>query len=109
LNEGKLVALDSPEALRASVGGDSITIESEDPAGLCDAIRAQFSAPAAIVDGAARLEMPDGHQWIARLMETFPDRIRAIRLGKPTLEDVFIEKTGHRFWTGEERETASGK
>jgi ABC-2 type transport system ATP-binding protein len=101
LNHGKLVALDSPEALRASVGGDSITIETDDPPGLCDAIRARLAAPAAIVDGAVRLEMPDGHQWIARLMEAFPDRIRAIRLGKPTLEDVFIEKTGHRFWTGE--------
>jgi ABC-2 type transport system ATP-binding protein len=101
LNEGKLVALDTPEALRASVGGDSITIETDDPAGLRDEIRNRLDAPAAIVDGAVRLEMPDGHQWIARLMESFPDRIRAIRLGKPTLEDVFIEKTGHRFWMGE--------
>jgi ABC-2 type transport system ATP-binding protein len=101
LNQGKLVALDAPEALRASVGGDSITIETDDPPGLCDAIRTRLSAAASVVDGAVRLEIPDGHQWIARLMEAFPDRIRAIRLGKPTLEDVFIEKTGHRFWTGE--------
>jgi ABC-2 type transport system ATP-binding protein len=101
LNEGKLVALDTPEALRSSVGGDSITIESDDPSTLCGAIRERLAAPATVVDGAVRLEMPNGHQWIARLMESFPDRIRAIRLGKPTLEDVFIEKTGHRFWTGE--------
>ena len=31
-------------------------------------------------------------------MEAFPGRIAAIRLGKPTLEDVFIARTGHRFW-----------
>jgi ABC-2 type transport system ATP-binding protein len=44
-----------------------------------------------------RLEVPDGHQWIARLVEAFPGRVAAIRLGKPSLEDVFIARTGHRF------------
>lgn len=98
LHEGSLVALDAPDALRASVGGDSITIETDQPASLAAAIRERFDIPAAVVDSAVRLELPAGHQWIARLMEAFPGRIAAIRLGKPTLEDVFIEKTGHRFW-----------
>ncbi len=102
LNQGQLVALDTPEALRASVGGDSITIETELPQELAGAIHDRFGVAASVVDGSVRLELPQGHQWIARLMEAFPDRISAIRLGKPTLEDVFIEKTGHRFWRGEE-------
>ena len=54
-----------------------------------------------VVDGSVRLELPDGHQWIPRLVEAFPDRIESITLGKPTLEDVFIHFTGHRFWTNE--------
>jgi ABC-2 type transport system ATP-binding protein len=45
-----------------------------------------------------RLELPAGHEWIPRLIEAFPDRIESITLGKPTLEDVFIHVTGHRFW-----------
>ena len=101
LNEGSLVALDTPDALRASVGGDSITIESDQPDALAEDIRRRFEAAATVVDGAVRLEAPEGHAWIPRLMEAFPDRIAAIRLGKPTLEDVFIEKTGHRFWRPE--------
>jgi ABC-2 type transport system ATP-binding protein len=40
----------------------------------------------------------DGHTWISRIVEAFPGRVSGIRLGKPTLEDVFIAKTGHRFW-----------
>ncbi len=51
-----------------------------------------------IVDGAVRLEQADGHQWIARLVEAFGGQIEAVTLGKPTLEDVFIARTGHRFW-----------
>jgi ABC-2 type transport system ATP-binding protein len=62
-----------------------------------------------VVDGSVRLEQPDGHQWISRLVEAFPDRIDAITLGKPTLEDVFIHTTGHRFWSDDaEQENSTG-
>jgi ABC-2 type transport system ATP-binding protein len=98
LHEGQLVALDTPEALRATVGGDSITIHAADPARLAAAIAAQFGCEGQILDGALRLEQADGHQWIARLVEAFPGQIESITLGKPTLEDVFIARTGHRFW-----------
>ncbi len=98
LNEGTLVALDSPAALCATTGGDSITIDTREPETLADDIVSQFQVSATVMDEQVRLEQPDGHQWIPRLMEAFPGRIQAIRLGKPTLEDVFIDRTGHRFW-----------
>jgi ABC-2 type transport system ATP-binding protein len=101
LNEGSLVALDTPDSLRATVGGDSITIETDDaPEALCADIARQFDVRPSVVDGEVRLEQADGHRWIARLMEAFPGRIQSVRLGKPTLEDVFIARTGHRFWHG---------
>src|SRR6185436_331686 len=62
LNEGALVALDTPDALRATVGGDSITIETADPAALARDISAEFGFPASVVEEAVRLERPDGHQ-----------------------------------------------
>jgi ABC-2 type transport system ATP-binding protein len=102
LNEGRLVALGAPDELRAQVGGDSITIETTDPPALADAIRDRFSLTTKVVDEAVRLEVEGGHQWISRLVEAFPGRITAIRLGKPTLEDVFIARTGHRFWREKE-------
>jgi ABC-2 type transport system ATP-binding protein len=98
LNEGRLVALGAPDELRAQVGGDSITIETASPANLVQAIHDKFSLPARVIDDAVRLEAPNGHTLLARLVETFPGQIKAIRLGHPTLEDVFIAKTGHRFW-----------
>ena len=98
LSAGKLVALDTPDALRATVGGDSITIRTAEPAQLAGAIRERFDVAADVVDGTVRLEQPSGHQWIARLVEAFPGQIDEITLGKPSLEDVFIARTGHRFW-----------
>jgi len=102
LNEGRLVALGKPDELRAQVGGDSITIESPSPAELAAAIQQQFGVAASVLDAAVRLEVPAGHEWIARLVEAFPGQITAIRLGKPTLEDVFIARTGHHFWRDEQ-------
>jgi ABC-2 type transport system ATP-binding protein len=104
LNEGRLVALGRPDELRAEVGGDSITIEAQDPDSLAAEIRQSLELPARVVDDTVRLEVKDGHTWISRIVETFSGRVAGIRLGKPTLEDVFIAKTGHRFWR--ERELA---
>ena len=98
MHKGDLAALDTPTALQAAVGGDAITIRSKDAAALAAEIQQRFNIRAVEVDGSVRLEQPEGHQWIPRLVEAFPDRAESITLGKPTLEDVFIHFTGHRFW-----------
>ena len=108
MHQGQLVALDAPAALQASVGGDAITIRTANPEGLAAEIDQRFQRQSMVVDGSVRLEEPDGHQWIARLVEAFPDRIDSITLGKPTLEDVFIHATGHKFWNDEAAEERTG-
>jgi len=103
MDRGRVAALDTPAALQASVGGDAITIRTADPERLATDVGRKFDCQPMIVDGTVRLEQPDGHQWVPRLIEAFPDRIDAITLGKPTLEDVFIHTTGHRFANDELR------
>jgi ABC-2 type transport system ATP-binding protein len=102
LDQGRLVALDSPEALRASLGGDTIAISSPDAPALAVAIQERFGLAAKIIDGSLRLQQPDGHRWVSQLVEAFPNRVSGISVGKPTLEDVFIARTGHRFWNSGE-------
>lgn len=101
LHQGKIAALDTPAALQASVGGDSITIRTENPDQLANGIRDKFDCVATVIDSAVRLEQPDGHQWISRLVEAFPGEIQTVTLGKPTLEDVFIDRTGHQYLNSE--------
>jgi len=99
LDHGRLVAIDTPDALRATVGGDTLTLEADNPSELASAIRSTFALPATVVEGSVRLEVPNAHAIVARLIEALPaGRIRALTLRKPTLEDVFIARTGHRFW-----------
>jgi len=101
MHQGKLAALDTPAALQASVGGDSINIRAEQPKELAAAINTKFDCEATVLDGTVRLEQPDGHQWISKLVEAFPEEIQTVTLGKPTLEDVFIDRTGHRYLSEE--------
>jgi len=98
LNAGALVALDTPERLRADVGGDSLTITCDDANSLAVSITQRFGYATMVVDGSVRLERPDAHQLVAGVCEAFPGRIQSVTIGKPTLEDVFIARTGHRFW-----------
>lgn len=109
MHKGQLVALDTPTQLQAAVGGDAITIRTADPQALAADIGQKFSCEATVIEGTVRLEQPDGHRWISQLVEAFPDRIDAITLGKPTLEDVFIHTTGHQFWNGEPTESTDKK
>jgi ABC-2 type transport system ATP-binding protein len=107
MHKGELAALDTPARLQAAVGGDAITIRTKDPAALATAIDERFHVHVMVLDGSVRLEQANGHQWIARLVEAFPDRIDSITLGKPTLEDVFIHITGHQFWNNTTAEDSS--
>ena len=102
LDQGSIVASDEPDVLRASIGGDTITIATEEAGSLAAAIRERFKINAEVVGGRVRLEQTNAGTWVAQLVEAFPDRIQSITLAKPTLEDVFIQKTGHRFWQEKE-------
>ncbi|WP_442484794.1 ABC transporter ATP-binding protein [Aeoliella sp. SH292] len=98
MHQGQLAALDTPAALQASLGGDTLILRTADPQALATAIAARFPLTPTVVDGTVRLEHPSGHQLVPQLVDAFGPEIDAVTLGKPTLEDVFIARTGHRFF-----------
>ena len=57
-------------------------------------------------DGKVRLERDQGHRFVADVVEAFPGEIQSVSVSKPTLEDVFINRTGHRFWTEDQEADA---
>jgi ABC-2 type transport system ATP-binding protein len=99
LNEGKVVALGTPDELKREIGGDVILIETKNPQSLADRMSARLHVVAQVLQGQVRLEREHGHHFITDVVEAFPGEIDAISVSKPTLEDVFIHRTGHRFWT----------
>ncbi len=105
LNEGRVVALGTPMELKQEIGGDVIVLETNDPEKLAGKIRVQFRVDTAVVDRQVRIEREHGHRFVTDLVETFPGEIDAVSISKPSLEDVFIRRTGHRFWTEQESTT----
>ena len=98
MHGGRLVSLGAPDALKATLGGDVVVIHPQDAAALRAKIRERFGVEPAEVDGTLRVELPRGHEFIRELVESFPTEVKSVTFGKPTLEDVFIHRTGHRFW-----------
>lgn len=103
LDKGKILAIDTPQNLKSKIGGDVIIAQASHPHVLAEQLKLKFGGDPVVLDGTIRLEKEKGHEFIAQLIEAFPGQIDSISVGRPTLEDVFIRLTGHRFW-GEAKE-----
>jgi ABC-2 type transport system ATP-binding protein len=104
LNSGEIVAMGSPAELRSEIGGDVIILETAQPDSLALRIEQRFRITASVLDSTVRIERKEGHRFVTDLVESFPGEIDSISISKPTLEDVFIRRTGHRFWTEEQQQ-----
>ena len=101
LDRGTLLALDAPERLEASVGGDVVVVHAADAERLRGDVAARFGVQGTVVDGTLRLEHARGHELLRDLVDAFGDAIQSVTFGRPTLEDVFVHVTGRRFYAGE--------
>ena len=107
LDAGRVVALGTPRGLQEEIGGDVLVIATRgETAGFRADVERLAGVPAVEVDGTIRIETAAGRTLVPRLLEAFPDRIDALTLGRPTLLDVFVRRTGRRFDGGAERESA---
>jgi ABC-2 type transport system ATP-binding protein len=97
LDRGKLAACDSPAALKERIGGDVITLSTRQPKQVAQIVSEKFQLPTEALDGVLRLERQRGHEFIPQLIEALPGLIDSVSVGKPTLEDVFIQATGRLF------------
>jgi ABC-2 type transport system ATP-binding protein len=108
LNEGKLVAMGTPNELKQEIGGDVILLDATGNAdSLSQRISARFSVDATVLGRQIRIELENGHRFITGVVEAFPGEIQAVSVSKPTIEDVFIHRTGHRFWTETEEQNGN--
>jgi ABC-2 type transport system ATP-binding protein len=108
LNSGELVALDSPDNLRATIGGDIVTIQTRDPGALKLAIEQRLNIAVALLDNTLRIERSQGHELVVALAQNFAAQIESMTLSKPTLDDVFIRRTGHKFWVEQQEQKPKG-
>jgi ABC-2 type transport system ATP-binding protein len=100
MSEGNLVALGTPEALKSEIGGDVIWLHAaHDAEELAEHIRTRFHVDATVLENQVRIEREGAHRFVTEVVEAFPGEVEALSVSKPALEDVFIRRTGHKFWS----------
>jgi ABC-2 type transport system ATP-binding protein len=98
IDRGTVVAEGTPGALKEEIGGDVITLAGPEPEALARDLAARWPELGAEVrDGAVRLERERAHEMVARLVEALPGRVQSVTVARPTLEDVFLHRTGRRL------------
>ena len=94
IDHGLIVTVDTPEALKASVGADRIQLRTEDDAAAVDQLREHFGLEATITEGSVTVHVQGGEEFVPRLFAQLPVPIRSVSVARPTLDDVFLSYTG---------------
>jgi ABC-2 type transport system ATP-binding protein len=94
IDNGAIVALDTPEALKASIGKDRVQIHTPDHEAAIGALRSRFGLEAGIHEGEVTFSVESGEQFVPRLFAELGLPIEAVRVSRPTLDDVFMSYTG---------------
>jgi ABC-2 type transport system ATP-binding protein len=102
MDHGQIVALDTPEALKAQVGKDRVSIHTDDDQAAIEAIDRQFGIEAKMSEGAVTFGVPAGEEFVPRLFAELGIPIKAVNVARPTLDDVFMSHTGTTIRDAEE-------
>jgi len=97
MDQGRIIVLDTPEALKAKVGKDRVQIETDDDQVAIAALRERFGIEATVAEGAVTFGVPEGEQFVPRLFDEWDPAhppIRSVSVARPSLDDVFMSYTG---------------
>ncbi len=94
MDAGQIVALDTPQALKAAIGTDRVRLVTADDTAAAAAISAQFGLAVATTPDGLTLQVADGEQFVPRLLADLGVAVRSVSVTRPTLDDVFMAYTG---------------
>ena len=94
MDRGQIVVLDTPEALKASVGRDRVQIATEDDAAAIAALGERFGLQATMAEGLVTIAVENGEAFVPRLFAELGVPIKSVSVSRPSLDDVFMSYTG---------------
>ncbi|MFQ5825844.1 MAG: ATP-binding cassette domain-containing protein [Dehalococcoidia bacterium] len=97
IDRGRIVALDTPEALKRRVGGDIISLRTADDDRAMEEVRERFDIQAQRDSQGLTFEVKNGSEFIPSLVGGLGIEVLSISLRRPTLDDVFLKLTGREL------------
>jgi ABC-2 type transport system ATP-binding protein len=94
MDNGRVIVVDTPEALKAGVGEDRVQIRTADDEAAMAALRSRFGLEPSMAEGEVTFHVAQGEQFVPRLFAELGVEIRGVRLARPSLDDVFMSYTG---------------
>jgi len=94
IDEGEIVALDRPEVLKDSLGGDVVMLRVEDLEAAAAELFARYELSSIVDDESVCFKMPHAGEFLPELLRSFSGKILAVTVRRPTLDDVFLSLTG---------------
>jgi ABC-2 type transport system ATP-binding protein len=111
IDGGRIVVIDTPEALKARVGKDRVEVRTDDDVAAMRGLLDEFGLEATLSEGAVTFHVAAGEEFVPRLFAELRVPIRSVRVSRPTLDDVFMAHTGRTIRDAEssssERNAAS--
>lgn len=104
IDHGHIVAINTPEKLKDSLGGDVVTLLAEDNQSAMNELKEKFALSPEIRDGHLIFSVPHGELFLPKLTQGFQTKLISIGIHRPTLDDVFLKMTGRAI-----RDTEAGE
>jgi len=103
IDAGKIVAIDTPNALKASVGADTVTLATADDALAATQISERLHVQPEQEPDQLVIKIADGEEFVPKVFAAIDVRVRSVNVRRPSLDDVFIKYTGHEMRDSEQQ------
>jgi ABC-2 type transport system ATP-binding protein len=109
MDQGRIVALDRPDVLKARVGKDRVQITTAADETAIAALRERFDLEAVIAEGQVTFSVADGEEFVPRLFAELGVPIESVSVARPSLDDVFMSYTGSTIRDAEATRTDTSR
>jgi ABC-2 type transport system ATP-binding protein len=94
MDAGKIVALDTPTALKAQIATDRVRLVTADDEAAAAVIRERWDLEPSVSEDGLVLQVADGEAFVPGLLADLGVPVRSVSVARPSLDDVFMAFTG---------------
>lgn len=95
IDNGQIIAMDTPDRLKDAVGGDVVSLQAENTEQAALELQERYNLSAEVQDGVLSFSVPRGETFLPDFIRGFGSGLLSISVRRPTLDDVFLKLTGH--------------